>query len=81
MPRPPRLRIAAQNARIAAQDERLAALTHPLEWFRRQIFGKRSERFALEADPAQMHLGKVLPIPDKAHDKLKSIAAHTRRPA
>jgi len=71
--------ITAQGARIATQEERIAALTHQLDWFRRQLFGKKSERFAPEPDPAQLHLGEVLPIPDPPPEKVKSIAAHTRR--
>jgi hypothetical protein len=33
-----------------------AVLEHQREWFRRQIFGRKSERFAPEPDPYQMHL-------------------------
>ena len=74
--------IAAQGKRIATQDERIAALTHQLDWFRRQLFGKKSERFAPEPDPAQMYLGEVvLPIPAQRPEKLKVIPAHTRRVA
>ena len=73
--------IAAQGKMLATQEERIAALTHQLDWFRRQLFGKKSERFAPEPDPAQMHLGEVLPIPDKLTAKVKTIAAHTRQVA
>jgi Transposase C of IS166 homeodomain len=30
-----------------------------LEWFRRQIFGQKSERFVTEPDPMQMYLGEA----------------------
>ena len=73
--------IAAQAKMLATQHEQIAALTHQLDWFRRQIFGKKSERFAPEPDPAQLHLGEVLPIPGKLPEKLKAIEAHTRRVA
>lgn len=73
--------IAAQDKKLATQDEKIAALTHQLDWFRRQLFGKKSERFAPEPDPAQMHLGEVLPIPDKLPEKVKVISAHSRRVA
>jgi transposase len=73
--------IAAQDKRLATQDERIAALTHQLDWFRRQLFGKKSERFAPEPDPAQMHLGEVFSVPSKPAEKLKTITAHTRRVA
>jgi hypothetical protein len=41
----------SQAQTIAAQDEKIAALEHQIEWFRRQIFGQKSERFAPEPDP------------------------------
>ena len=47
----------------------IATLEHQLDWFRRQLFGKKSERFAPQPDPQQMHLGQwlgdacVLPVP------------------
>ena len=66
---------------VRSQAETIAALSHQLDWFRRQLFGKKSERFAPEADPAQLHLGEVLPIPDKPIEKVKVIPAHTRRVA
>ena len=38
----------------------IATLQHRLAWFERQLFGKKSERFAPEPDPQQMHLGQLL---------------------
>ena len=73
--------LQSQALTISTQGEQIAALTHQLEWFRRQLFGKKSERFAPELDPAQMHLGEVLPIPAQPLEKLKTIPAHTRRVA
>jgi len=64
---------------VRSQAETIAALKHQLDWFRRQVFGQKSERFAPEPDPAQMHLGEVLPIPTATPEKVKAIAAHTRR--
>jgi transposase len=73
--------VHAQALTISTQGEQIAALTHQLDWFRRQLFGQKSERFAPEPDPAQMHLGEVLPIPDRPLEKVKTIPAHTRRVA
>jgi len=73
--------ISMQAKTIATQGEQIAALNHQLDWFRRQLFGKKSERFAPEPDPAQLHLGEVLAIPDPPLEKRKTIAAHTRRVA
>jgi transposase len=71
----------SQAHTIAVQDEKIAALEHQIEWFRRQIFGQKSERFAPEPDPSQMHLGETFPVPTVAVDERKPIAAHTRRTA
>lgn len=38
----------------------IATLEHRIAWFERQLFGKKSERFAPEPDPQQMHLGELL---------------------
>src|SRR5882724_7775299 len=67
----------SQAQTIAVQDEKIAALEHQIEWFRRQIFGQKSERFAPEPDPSQMHLGETFPVPTMALDERKQIAAHT----
>ena len=41
---------------VQSQAETIAALKHQLDWFRRQVFGQKSERFATEPDPAQMYI-------------------------
>jgi len=66
---------------VRSQAEKIAALEHQLEWFRRQIFGQKSERFAPEADPSQMHLGETFPVFAAPVEERKPIAAHTRRSA
>ena len=38
--------------------ERLATLEHQLAWFKRQLFGAKSERRLLESPPGQMSLGE-----------------------
>ena len=48
---------------VHSQAETIAALQHQLDWFRRQLFGQKSERFAPDPDPMQMHLGEALPAP------------------
>jgi len=71
--------VRSQAQTIATQDERIAALTHQLDWFRRQIFGRKSERFAPEPDPSQMHLGETFPVSAAPVEERKSIPAYTRR--
>ena len=55
------------------------ALKHQLEWFRRQLFGQKSEKRLVSPDPTQLRLGE-LPIPDTQPDAPgKTVAGHTRR--
>jgi len=56
------------------------ALKHQLDWFKRQLFGQKSERHPLTPPGVQMHLGEVFgegttPPPEV----IKAVAAHTRR--
>jgi len=60
----------------------ITALKHQLDWFKRQLFGQKSERLSLTPLGVQMHLGEVFgegitPPPQATKD----IAAHTRRPS
>ena len=66
---------------VRSQAETIAALQHQLEWFRRQVFGAKSERFLTEPNPQQLHLGAVLPVPLQSTEPRKTIPAHTRRVA
>jgi transposase len=45
---------------LQSKTQTIAALQHQLDWFKRQLFGKKSERFVPEPDPQQMHLGQLL---------------------
>jgi transposase len=60
----------------------IATLQHQLDWFKRQLFGQKSERFVAQPDPQQMHLGQLLgelaaaPEPAEAGSR---VPAHTRR--
>jgi transposase len=71
--------VQSQAQTITALGEQVAALKHQLEWFKRQVFGNKSERFAPEPDPTQMHLGEVFPVPAALPEPRKSVPAHTRR--
>lgn len=59
--------LAAKDAVIDQHKQQVQSLQHQLEWFKRQLFGSKSERFAPLPDPQQMHLGQVLgqelPVP------------------
>ncbi len=75
----PSMSAAELAAVVRSQAEEIAALKHQLDWFRRQIFGQKSERFAREPDPSQMHLGETFPVPTAPVQERKPIAAHMRR--
>jgi len=77
----PSMSAAELAALVHSQAEKIAALEHQLEWFRRQIFGQKSERFAPEPDPNQLHLGETFPAPAAPVEERKPIAAHSRRSA
>lgn len=55
------------------------AMRHQLDWFRRQLFGQKSEKRIVDANPHQMNLGE-LPVPESSPPPpAQDIAAHTRR--
>jgi Transposase C of IS166 homeodomain len=53
----------ALGRQFEAMTREVETLKHPLEWFRRQIFGQKSEKRLLEANPQQMNLSD-LPVPE-----------------
>jgi transposase len=89
---PTRVPNAAEVAALGAQKtaellqgyvQTIDALKHQVEWFKRQLFGQKSERFAPQPDPQQMHLGQVLgeklPVPTEQPEDGQKVPAHTRR--
>ena len=69
----------ALHRNLDAMRLEFATLKHQLEWFRRQLFGQKSEKRTIAPHPAQMHLGE-LPISDSTPDAPgKHVAGHTRR--
>jgi transposase len=59
--------------------QRIAALEHQLEWFKRQLFGEKSERRQVEVPPAQMSLGEGLGAPAEDPAAKRTVDAHQRR--
>ncbi|MEN9544836.1 MAG: hypothetical protein RLZZ598_1669 [Pseudomonadota bacterium] len=61
----------------------IEALQRQIEWFRRQLFGSKSERFPPQPDPQQMHLGQLLgqelPVPPPDSVGQQRVPSHTRR--
>ncbi len=71
--------VLSQAQIITVQGQQIDSLKHQLAWFKRQVFGQKSERFAPEPDPIQMHLGEVFPVPSIVPETRKAVPAHTRR--
>jgi transposase len=64
--------------------EEVAALKHQLEWFKRQLFGQKSERRIVEQASGQMSLGEALNPAQTAQAPApaeRRVDAHTRRVA
>ena len=74
--------LSQQIAINAALQQKVVTLEHQLEWFKRQLFGQKSERFAPPSDPTQMYLGELASLPTTpVVDKQRVVPAHTRRVA
>lgn len=69
--------VAALLASHHEQATRIAELTRQLEWFKRQLFGEKSERRFLDSDSRQLALGEWR-TPD-APGKEITVAEHHRR--
>jgi|688.fasta_scaffold157035_3 transposase len=66
---------------IGHQAQTIEQLQQRVEWFTRQIFGHKSERFAPEPPPEQMHLGQVLgelPVPEHQPAPGVQVPGHRR---
>jgi transposase len=74
--------LRASEQRNAQLQHDVESLKQQLEWFRRQIFGPKSEKRLVEPDPTQLHLGQFLPVPEQAPVPLEhTVPAHKRRAA
>jgi transposase len=64
--------------------QEVQALKHQLEWFKRQVFGQKSERRIIEAGAGQMSLGEAINPEQSATAPSpleRRVAAHTRKAA
>ena len=64
---------------VAAQTHTIASLQQQLDWFKRQLFGSKSERLIVLPDARQLHLGELITALPVAPAPRKAVAAHTRR--
>jgi len=65
-----------KDAQIAMMAERISVLENQLDWFKRQLFGRKSEK-VLPVSPEQNSLFDA-PVPEDAVPPSKPVKAHTR---
>ncbi len=75
---------ALRPQQVVELSRELAAAKHQIDWFKRQIFGQKSERRIVDHSDGQMSLGEAInpvqagPAPAPTE---RSVAGHTRRVA
>jgi len=73
---------AALEREVGQLQQKIAGFEHQLDWFRRQIFGQKSEKRAVEAPGQQLSLGEALSTPQTATPPelpTRPVAAPARR--
>ena len=71
--------VTTQNARIAEQASKISSLEHEVGWFRKQLFGQKSERRLLLSLPSnQLSLGE-LPASEPPPPPAETVRAYQRR--
>jgi transposase len=70
--------LQAKDRQIEALCARLEVLTAQVEWFKRQIFGSKSERHVAVAESGQMHLGEMMPAAEPVAVPTQQVPAHRR---
>ena len=64
---------------LRSQAAHIEALRAQIEWFKRQLFGQKSERYVPQPDGLQMHLGEFMPVAPAAPQAEQEVPAHKRR--
>lgn len=77
--------ISALQTKLSDRDQKITSLVHEntsleeqLSWFKRQLFGKRSERVVLNLN-AQQLMFEGFEVPISSEPETKKVAAHNRR--
>ncbi len=73
--------VAELSHLLRQQEQKIDDLTRQLEWFKRQMFGRKSEKRLIES-PNQMELKALFPAPEENPEKeviVTTIAKHQRR--
>src|SRR5690606_21388100 len=72
--------VAALLALTRSQQEEIKTLKRQLEWFKKQLFGPKSERRHIDSSPDQLSLGEAAaPADSTTEPPVRTVAAHTRR--
>ncbi len=71
--------VVGLSRELAAAQQQVDQFKHQLEWYKRQLFGHKSERRVIESDAAQLNLGEAIDQGQgQAAHKQQVIGAHTR---
>ena len=73
---------AALEREVGQLQQKIVGFQHQLDWFRRQIFGQKSEKRGHAAPGQQMSLGELLTLPQTGtppESPTSPVTAHTRR--
>jgi transposase len=71
-------------AQVVELSRELAAAKHQIDWFKRQLFGQKSERRIVDHNDGQMNLGEAINQPQAELAPApteRTVAGHTRRVA
>ena len=71
--------IAALLEQNSRQVERISELQHQLDWFKRQLFGEKSERRFLIDESRQLSLGESVAATESAPAEETTVEGHARR--
>jgi transposase len=64
---------------VVKQAQTIVSLQHQLDWFKRQLFGSKSERVITLPNAQQLNLMEIVADAPPQSDRRKVVAAHTRR--
>jgi transposase len=70
--------VTSRDEKIVRMDNKIQELEEQLAWFKRQVFGKRSERVVTDLNTAQLVFEGFETVSTKEDEK-KSVAAHERK--
>src|SRR5450755_4625868 len=70
--------VVGLSRELAAAQQQVDQFKHQLEWFKRQLFGHKSERRIIESEGAQLNLGEMIGQGQAQAQKQHVVAAHTR---